>query len=119
MQQTINAFVEAEKHDGPSIIIAYAPCINHGIKAGMKNSSKQEKLAVECGYLPIFRYNLDSKKFTLDYKSPDFEKYEEFLSSENRYQMTKIVNEERAEELFKINKENAIKRFEYYKNMSE
>ena len=119
MQQTINAFVEAEKHDGPSIIIAYAPCINHGIKLGMKNSSKQEKLAVECGYLPIFRYNPDENKFTLDYKNPDFEKYEDFLSSENRYQMTKIVNEERANELFKINKENAKARFEYYKNMSE
>ena len=119
MQQTINAMVEAEKHNGPSIIIAYAPCINHGIKAGMKNSSKEQKLAVECGYLPIFRYNPDDKKLTLDFKNPDFEKYEEFLSGENRYQMTKLVNEERAKELFEINKESAKNRFEYYKNMSE
>ena len=119
MQQSIKALIEAEKHNGPSLIIAYAPCINHGIKAGMKNSISEEKLAVECGYYPIFRYNPDDDKLNLDYKNPDFDKYEEFLSKENRYAMTKLVNEERARILFENNKENARKRFEYYKKLSE
>ena len=119
MQQTIKAFIEAEKHNGPSIVIAYAPCITHGIKSGMKNSIKEEKLAVESGYWPLFRYNPSEEKLYLDYKNPDFDKYEEFLNNENRYVMTKLVNEKRAEELFKLNKENAIKRFKYYKELSE
>ena len=119
MQQTINAFKEAEAHNGPSLIIAYAPCINHGIKSGMKNSVLEEKLAVESGYWPIFRYDPFTGKLKLDYKNPDFDKYEAFLQNENRYTMTKIVNEEKAEELFKQNKENAIKRFEFYKSLSQ
>ncbi len=119
MQQTIKAFTEAEEHNGPSIIIAYSPCINHGIKSGMKDSINEEKLAVESGYWPIFRYDPDTKKLSLDYKNPDFDKYEEFLSKENRYAMTKLVNEKRAKELFENNKNNAIKRFEYYKKLSE
>lgn len=119
MQQAIKALTEAEKHNGPSIIIAYAPCINHGIKKGMSYSISEEKLAVECGYFPIFRYDPDNCKLNLDYKKPDFDKYEEFLSMENRYAMTKLVNEQRAKILFENNKSNAIKRFDYYKKLSE
>lgn len=119
MQQTIKALDEAEKYKGPSIVIAYAPCITHGIKSGMKNSIKEEKLAVESGYWPLFRYNPENDKLTLDYKNPNFDKYEEFLNNENRYQMTKLFNEKKAEELFKLNKESAIKRFEFYKKLSE
>ena len=119
MQQTIRALDEAEKHKGPSIVIAYAPCITHGIKSGMKNSIKEEKLAVESGYWPLFRYNPENDKLTLDYKNPNFDKYEEFLNNENRYSMTKLVNEKKAEELFKLNKESAIKRFKFYKKLSE
>ena len=119
MQQAINALTEAEKHNGPSIVIAYSPCINHGIKSGMKNSIDEEKLAVQSGYWPIFRYNPDSKKLLLDYKNPNFDKYEEFLDNENRYAMTKLVNAKDAEELLRINKENAINRFEFYKRISE
>lgn len=119
MQQAIKALTEAEKHSGPSLIIAYAPCITHGIKSGMKNSIKEEKLAVESGYWPLFRYSPEDDKLYLDYKNPDFNKYEEFLSNENRYSMTKLVNEQRAKELFDINKENARKRFEFYKALSE
>ena len=118
MNQTVKAFIEAESHVGPSIIIAYSPCINHGIKTGMKNSIKEEKLAVECGYWPLFRYNPSDKKLYLDYKNPDFDKYEEFLSNENRYCMTKLVNENKAEDMFNENKMNSIKRFEFYKKMS-
>lgn len=119
MQQTIKAFTEAKENKGPSIIIAYAPCINHGIKSGMKNSIKEEKLAVESGYWPLFRYKPSDEKLYLDFKNPNFDKYEEFLNIENRYTMTKLVNENRAKELFEINKENAIKRFNFYKELSE
>ena len=119
MQQTIKAFVEAEEHNGPSIIIAYAPCITHGIKKGMKNSINEEKLAVESGYWPLFRYNPKDNKLNLDYKNPNFDKYEEFLNNENRYSMTKLVNEKKANELFNINKESAIKRFKFYEDMSK
>ena len=119
MQQTIKAFTEAEKHDGPSIIIAYSPCINHGIKSGMKDIISEEKLAVESGYWPIFRYDPEKEKLSLDYKNPDFDKYEEFLSKENRYAMTRLVNEQRAKELFEANKNLSIKRFNYYKELSE
>ncbi len=119
MQQTIKAFVEAKENKGPSIIIAYAPCISHGIKSGMKNSIKEEKLAVESGYWPLFRYKPEEEKLYLDFKNPDFNKYKEFLDNENRYTMTKLVNEDKAEELFEINKENAIKRFNFYKELSE
>ena len=119
MQQAIKALTEAESHNGPSIVIAYAPCINHGIKKGMSQSINEEKLAVECGYLPLFRYDPLTSKLTLDYKEPDFDKYEEFLSGENRYAMTKLVNSEKAKILFENNRDNAIKRFEYYKKLSE
>lgn len=119
MQQTIKALIEAERHNGPSIVIAYSPCINHGIKSGMKDSINEEKLAVESGYWPIFRYDPNTKKLSLDYKKPNFDKYEEFLSKENRYAMTKLVNEQRANVLFENNKNNAIRRFEYYKKLSE
>ena len=118
MQQTIKALTEAEKHDGPSLVIAYAPCITHGIKSGMKDSISEEKLAVESGYWPLFRYVPEEDKLYLDYKKPDFDKYEEFLSNENRYTMTKLVNEGRAKAMFEENKKTAMKRFEYYKKMA-
>ena len=119
MAQAIKVLTEAGNYDGPSIVIAYAPCITHGIKSGMQNSISEEKLAVESGYWPLFRYNPVKEKLYLDYKNPNFDKYEEFLNNENRYSMTKLVNEKRAEELFNSNKEAAIKRFEYYKELSE
>ena len=117
MMQTLKALKEAEEHNGPSIVIAYTPCISHGIKGGMKESINIEKLAVKCGYFPIFRY--DGSTFTLDSKNPDFNLYEEFLNSQTRYSMLKTLNEEKADQLLKANKENAIKRFEYYKNLSQ
>ena len=119
MKQTIDALKEAEEYNGVSLIIAYAPCINHGIKSGMKDSINEEKLAVTSGYFPLFRYNPVDRKLKLDYKNPDFNKYEEFLNNENRYQMTKIVNSITALELLKENRENAIRRFEFYKKLSE
>lgn len=118
MQQAINALTEAANYNGPSIVIAYAPCITHGIKSGMKDSINEEKLAVQSGYFPIFRYNPTDGIFKLDYKNPNFDKYDELLENENRYAILKNINKTHAEELLKQNKEAAIKRFSYYKNMS-
>ncbi len=115
MMQTIKAFIEAYNHNGPSIIIAYTPCISHGIKGGMSQSVNMEALATKCGYFPIFRY--DGEKFTLDSKNPDFDLYEDFLNMQTRYAMLKNVNKEKADQLLKQNKENAIKRFKFYKSL--
>ena len=87
--QVLKAFTEAEAYDGPSLIMAYAPCINHGIKKGMGKTQEEMKLAVDCGYWPLYRYNPDLKKegknpFVLDSKEPDG-KLQEFLSGEVRY----------------------------------
>jgi pyruvate-ferredoxin/flavodoxin oxidoreductase len=117
MAQTINAFVEAECHDGPSIIIAYSPCINQGIKAGMGSMIEEEKKAVKCGYVPIFRYNPSNDLFSLDFKEPDFNLYKDFLAGENRFAMLKTINPDKADTLIEELKNDAIKRFEYYKSL--
>ena len=119
MNQAIKAINEASEHDGPSLIIAYAPCINHGIKGGMSNSMNEEKLAVESGYFPIFRYNSKDNSFTLDYKNPDFSLYGEFLANETRYKMISAVNLENAKELLEDNLESAKERFEFYKSLEK
>ncbi len=100
MNQTIKAIVEAEAYDGPSLIIAYAPCINHGIKKGMANAQLEEKLAVQSGYWNIFRYNpAAEKKFSLDCKPASIE-YSEFLKGEVRYTSLQLKNPARAEKLW-------------------
>lgn len=109
-KQTIDTFVEANNYDGPSIIIAYAPCIAHGIKKGMVNSIQEEKLVAQSGYFPLFRYNPTTKQFKMDSKA-DFSKYEEVLEKENRYRIKTTLLEE--------NKENAIKRYEKLENMNK
>ena len=119
MFQTIKAFKEAEAHNGPSIIIAYSPCIEHGIKGGMSNSIDEQKLAVDCGYLTLMRYNPTNKEFKIDSKEPNFDKYEEFLLNENRYNSLKLKNKEQAEELLNINKNNAINKYNYYKKLND
>ena len=117
MMQAIKAFNEAMKHDGPSIIIAYCPCISHGIKKGMGCSVEEEALATKCGYFPIFRYDGSKDEFILDSLNPDFDLYDEFLNNQTRYSMLKTVNPDKALEMLKINKEAAIKRFEFYKSL--
>ena len=117
--QVIKALKEAEAHKGPSIVIAYSPCISHGIKGGLINSTESGSLAVKSGYFPIFRYNPDNSVFTLDYKNPDFDLYNDFLMSQTRYNMLKVINPDKAEELLNSQKENAIKRFNYYKEKEE
>jgi len=116
-QQLIKALTEAENYKGPSIIFAYSTCIAHGIKGGLENTLEMQRLASECGYFPLFRYNPDTKTFTLDSKNVDFEKYREFLLSQNRYAMLQAVNPEQMEELLETNKKNAMERYEYYKNL--
>ena len=114
MQQTVKALAEAEAYPGPSLIIAYAPCINHGIKKGMNKAQTEEKLALECGYWNNFRYNpAAEKKFTLDSKAPKMEGYQDFLKGEVRYLSLTMKNPERAAELFARNKQEAKERFEH------
>ncbi|MDD3186970.1 MAG: pyruvate:ferredoxin (flavodoxin) oxidoreductase [Bacilli bacterium] len=117
--QLLKAFNEASKYDGPSIIIAYAPCISHGIEGGLANSIDMEKLATSSGYFPIFRYNPETKLFSLDSKNVNFDLYDEFLSKQTRYSMLKKINPSKAEELLKENKQNAMERFEYYKSLEK
>jgi pyruvate-ferredoxin/flavodoxin oxidoreductase len=116
MMQAIKTIKEAEEHNGPAIIIAYSPCIEHGITGGMSNSINEEKLAVESGYVLLMRYY--NNELHLDFKNPDFNKYEEFLSNEVRYNALKIKDKKIAEELLNLNKTNAIERYNYYQNIS-
>ena len=116
MMQVIKTLKEANDYNGPSIVIAYCPCISHGIKGGMENSIDTGKLAVESGYFLTFRRH-PINGFTLDSKKVDFDKYEEFLNFQTRYSMLNKVNKEEAQELLKLNKQDAIERYEYYSNL--
>ena len=109
ISQTIKAFKEAESFDGPSIIIAYAPCVNHGFN--MKNSNLEMKRAVECGYWNLFRYNPTEDKFSLDSKAPTLS-YEEFLLGETRYSSLYKKNPELAKILFEQSHKDAMERYE-------
>ena len=122
--QYFNAIKEAEAYDGPSLIIAYAPCINHGLKAGMGLSQKEEKLAVECGYWHLYRYNpalegTDKNPFTLDSKEPDWSKFQDFLKGEVRFASLYKMYPENAEELLQKTEEFAKLRLETYKRLAK
>ena len=115
--QCVKAIAEAEAYPGPSLVIAYAPCINHGIKVGMSKAQTEEKLAVEAGYWHTFRYNPALKAegkaaFSLDSKAPTGD-YKAFLNGEVRYNALARFNPERAEELFAKSEETAKERYEY------
>jgi len=116
MMQTIKAFTEAKNYNGPSIIIAYAPCIAQGIKKGMGSSIEEEKKATESGYFPIFRYNPETKEFSLDSKA-DFSKYKDFLEGEARYSTLTKVNPKEKLDLFDKNQENAMERYKFYESL--
>uniref|UniRef100_UPI003317346B pyruvate:ferredoxin (flavodoxin) oxidoreductase n=1 Tax=Sporanaerobacter acetigenes TaxID=165813 RepID=UPI003317346B len=121
--QLIKALTEAESYNGPSLIIAYAPCINHGIKTGMGTSQNQEKKAVESGYWHLYRYNpvLEEEgknPFTLDSKEPTAS-FIDFLNTEVRYTSLKRTFPEIAEELFKKAEQDAKARYDKYKKMAE
>ncbi len=122
--QTLKAIREAEAYDGPSLIIAYAPCINHGIKKGMGHSQEEEKQAVECGYWQLWRYNPAAEAkgenpFTLDSKEPDWSKFDDFLKGEVRFASLFKMFPQDAEELFKAAKANAQWRYNNYKRLSQ
>ena len=115
--QAIKVMKEAESYDGPSIIIAYAPCIAQGIIKGMKNSINEEKEATESGYFPIFHYNPDTKEFKVD-SNADFSKYIEFTQGEDRYKSLKKLNKE-GDKLLNKNKEDAEATYNFYKSLEE
>lgn len=117
--QAIKAFKEADEHDGPAIIIAYAPCIEQGIKGGMSNSIKEEKLVVDSGYVNLMRYNPRENKLYMDSREPNFDKYEELLQNEVRYNSLYKKDKDLAKELLELNKEDAKRRYYYYKDLSE
>ena len=121
--QTLKAITEAENYPGPSLIIAYAPCINHGIKGGMKASQTEEKRAVEAGYWHLFRFNPllaeeGKNPFILDSKAPKTS-YQEFLQSEVRYNRLARTNPERAAELFARAEKDAMAKYERLVKMAE
>lgn len=119
--QTIKAITEAESYDGPSLVIAYAPCIAHGIKVGMSNSQEEERRAVDCGYWTLYRYNpeLQGKKnpFSLDSKEPKAN-FRDFLMGEVRYASLAQTFPETAEMLFKKTEEDALERYTKYKKLA-
>ncbi|MBP3203005.1 MAG: pyruvate:ferredoxin (flavodoxin) oxidoreductase, partial [Bacteroidales bacterium] len=122
--QFFNAIKEAEAYDGPSLIIAYSPCINHGLKAGMGLSQKEEKLAVECGYWHLYRYNpalegTDKNPFSLDSKEPDWTKFQDFLKGEVRFASLYKMFPESAEELLQKTEEFAKVRLNTYKRLAD
>ena len=124
--QTLKAIREAEAYPGPSLIIAYAPCINHGLKrkGGMGRSQHEEELAVECGYWHLWRYNpllADEGKnpFTLDSKAPNWENFRDFLLGEVRYLSVQKAFPKEADELFSQAEKMAKLRYQTYVRKSQ
>lgn len=124
--QTLKAIREAEAYPGPSLIIAYAPCINHGLKrkGGMGRSQHEEELAVECGYWHLWRYNpllADEGKnpFTLDSKAPNWDNFRDFLLGEVRYLSVQKAFPKEADELFSQAEKMAKLRYQTYVRKSQ
>ena len=122
--QTMTAIDEAERYPGPSIIIGYTPCINHGVKGGMVRTLDQAKEAVESGYWPLYRYNPELVKkgkdpMVIDYKKTDFDKMRDFLEKQTRYSALHTIkqNQEVVEHLLDKTKEDAIERSESYNKL--
>lgn len=113
-QQTLNAFREAESYDGPSLIIAYAPCAEHGIKRGLSQHQIVQKKAVECGYVTLYRYDPRKEQpLTIDSKEPNWDNFESFLVNETRFaQLIALKGEEKAREMFAKTRSDAKKRYE-------
>ena len=117
--QTVRAFMEAEAYDGPSLIIAYSHCIAHGIN--MRNGLEQQKLAVECGYWPLYRFNPDSADegkhpFTLDSKAPKIP-FRNYAYNETRYKMLTKTHPEAAKRLIELAQEDVNEKWEYYSGL--
>ena len=123
MQQTIKALIEAERYKGPSLVIAYSNCVNHGLKYGMGKSLEQQKRAVEAGYWHLYRYNPDLKAqgknpFILDSREPKGN-FREFLESEIRYSSLMNVFPEIAEEMFTVAEQHARERYRTYLRLAQ
>ena len=121
--QCIKAITEAESYNGPSLVIAYAPCINHGIKTGMATAQTEEKKAVEAGYWHLFRFDPRLKAegknpFQLDSKAPTAS-YKDFIMGEVRYNSLARSNPERAEMLFDKAVKNATERYDYLTRLAK
>lgn len=116
---------EAESYNGPAIIIAYSPCVEHGIKGGMSNHQVTEKKAAECGYFIPFRYDPRREEQGLNplqidiFREPDFDKFREFVLTENRYKSLLTLNPAQADELLRGAQEHARKRYLRLKRLSE
>ncbi len=122
-QQLFNVLKEAEAYQGPSLVIAYAPCINHGIKGGMTRTQQVGKDAVACGYWHLWHYNPDleaqgKNPFVLDSKEPDWSKFQDFLKKEVRYTSLQKAFPAEAEELFQAAEQNAKWRYNGYKRLA-
>ena len=121
--QYLKAIKEAEAYNGPSLIIAYAPCINHGLRLGMGKTQEEGKRAVACGYWHLWRYNPElasqgQNPFTLDSKEPEWDKFQEFIDGEVRYNSLRKAFPKEADELFRSSQENALWRYNSYKRMA-
>ena len=124
INQTIKALKEAESYNGPSLIIAYSPCIEHGIKGGLINHQKSQRDATECGYWPIFRFDprLEAQgknPLQIDCKEPNFDKYFDYILSQTRYNQLPKVNPENAQALLDANKTYSMRRWNKLKKMAE
>lgn len=120
---TIKAIIAAESYNGPSLIIAYSPCIAHGIKGGLSNSGNQGELATKCGYWPTYTYDpaliKDGRNpLKITSKEPDFELYKDFLMKETRYNALTKINPDYAKELFEKNKLDSIRRYKQLKRLA-
>lgn len=117
MQQTLKVFKEAKEHNGPSLIIAYSPCIEQGIVGGMGNSLEEQKILVNVGYNILMRYSPVEDKLTIDSKEPDFSDYETVFRRELRYKNLEVKNQEEFERLYEENMNYSKQRYYYFKDL--
>ena len=117
MMQALKVFKEAKEHNGPSLIIAYSPCIEQGIIGGMANQIDEQKTLVDVGYNLLMRYNPEEDKLIVDSKEPEFENYDAVFRNELRYKNLEVKNEEEYEALYNENMNYSIERYNYYKDI--
>ena len=117
MMQTLKTFKEAYEHNGPSLIIAYSPCIAQGIIGGLSNQLEEQKILVEVGYNLLMRYNPENNKLTIDSKEPEFTNYSAVFERELRYRNLENINEEEYEELYEANMNASKERYNYFKDL--
>ena len=117
MMQTLKTFKEAYEHNGPSLIIAYSPCIAQGIMGGLSNQLEEQKILVDVGYNLLMRYNPEEDKLTVDSKEPDFSNYSAVFERELRYRNLENINEDEYQELYEANMNASRDRYTYFKNL--